>query len=146
MLNPGFEHPLIPMDHLIVAVCLVNDMTKTAGGGHVGLPWAALRLRRSLPGSQYQIVRHPVWWELLHRNWLRPATTAPGLGCAKTPTCCGAVEWRSQASNVLSFPREARLLPPTDAQAQKSRKLRSSYTSVARLTSCLFYYYVSSRV
>jgi len=61
-----------------------------------------------------------------------------GLGCAKTPTCCGAVELRSQASNVLSFSREARLLPPTDAQAQKSRKLRGSYTSVARLTSCLF--------
>jgi hypothetical protein len=86
MLNPSFEHFLIPLDHLVVAVCLVNDMTKTAGRGHGGLPWAALRLRRSLPVSQYQIERHTVsvWWELLHRNGPTPATTALGLGCAKT--------------------------------------------------------------
>ena len=68
---------------------------------------------------------------MVHRLAPTYARSATGLGCAKTPTCCGTVEWRSQASNVLSFPREARLLPPTDAQAQKSRKLRGSYTSVA---------------
>src|SRR5215467_13260873 len=81
MLNPSFEHFLIPLDHLVVAVCLVNDMTKTAGRGHGGLPWAALRLRRSLPVSQYQIERHTVtvWWELLHRNGHTPATTAHQL-------------------------------------------------------------------
>jgi hypothetical protein len=39
----------------------------------------------------------------------------------KTRACCGAVEWRSQASDVLSFSREARLSAPTDAQAKKSR-------------------------
>jgi ABC-type uncharacterized transport system substrate-binding protein len=56
-----------------------------------------------------------------------------GLGCAKTQTCCGAVEWRSQAPDILTFSREARLSPPSDAQAQKSRKLRGSHTSGARL-------------
>ena len=35
---------------------------------------------------------------------------------AKTQTCCSAVEWRSQASDVRSFSREARLLSPTDAR------------------------------
>jgi len=49
----------------------------------------------------------------------------------ETQKYCGAVEWRSQASNVPSFSHETRLLPPTDAQAQKSRKLRGSYTSGA---------------
>src|SRR5262245_56604440 len=34
-------------------------------------------------------------------------TSAPGLGCAKTETCCGAVAWRSQASDVRSFSRES---------------------------------------
>jgi sensor c-di-GMP phosphodiesterase-like protein len=36
---------------------------------------------------------------------------------------CGAVEWRSQASNVLSFSRAARLSAPTDAEAQKCRTI-----------------------
>src|SRR5262245_39269132 len=70
---------------------------------------------------------------------------AQGLGCVKTQACCGAVEWRSQASDLLSFSREARLLAPSDAEAQKSRKLRGSHTSGARLTSCLSCYYESSR-
>src|SRR5262249_1464049 len=39
---------------------------------------------------------------------LRIGTTAGmGLGCAKTQACCGAVEWRSQAS--VFFPSRARL-------------------------------------
>jgi len=63
---------------------------------------------------------------------------AVGLGRVITQACCGAVEWHSQAPDVLSFSREARSLPPTDAQAQKSRKPGGSYTSEARLTSCLF--------
>src|SRR5262245_40805294 len=49
MLNPGFEHSLIPLDHLIVAVCLVDDMTKTAGRGHgslLGQPAIATVLAR----------------------------------------------------------------------------------------------------
>ena len=63
---------------------------------------------------------------------------------AKTQTCCSAVEWRSQASDVRSFSREARLLPPIDAQGQKSRKLCGSQTFVARLATCVSCYYVSS--
>src|SRR5262245_31986170 len=54
----------------------------------------------------------------------RHSTSVAGLGCVKTQACCGAVEWRSQASDLLSFSREARLLAPSDAEAQKSRKLR----------------------
>src|SRR4029453_3747691 len=73
------------------------------------------------------------------------ALSARGLGCVKTQTCCGAVEWRSQASDVLSFSREARLSAPTDAVAQKPRELRGSYTSGARRTSSLSCYYASSR-
>src|SRR5262249_5709655 len=82
----------------------------------------------------------PISGKTLSGTIARPmtATSLMGLGCAKTQTCCGAVEWRSQASNVLAFSREARLLSPTDAQAQKSRNFRGSYTSVAPLTSCLF--------
>jgi hypothetical protein len=34
-----------------------------------------------------------------------------GLGCAKTQTCCGAVEWRSQVSDVSSFSREILAAP-----------------------------------
>ena len=45
---------------------------------------------------------------LLHCNEATRARSLVGLGCAKTQTCCGAVEWRSQASDVLSFSREAR--------------------------------------
>ena len=48
--------------------------------------------------------------------------TAPGLGRVKTQACCGAVEWSSQASDVLSFSREAPLLAPSDAEAQKISK------------------------
>ena len=70
---------------------------------------------------------------------------AVGLGRAKTQTCCGAVEWGSQTSKVLSISREARPLAPTDTQAQKSRKLGGSYTSGARLTSYPSCHYVSSR-
>jgi len=44
-----------------------------------------------------------------------------GLGCVKTQTCCGDVEWRSKALDVLFFSREARLSAPTDAEAQKYR-------------------------
>jgi len=46
-----------------------------------------------------------------------------GLGCVKTQTCCGAVEWRSQASHVLSFSREARLSAPP---MQRRRNLENS--------------------
>jgi hypothetical protein len=42
---------------------------------------------------------------------------ALGLGCAKTQTCCGAVEWCSQASGVLSFSREVHLSALTGAVA-----------------------------
>src|SRR6476620_10762648 len=75
---------------------------------------------------------------------LRRAKPAKGLGRVKTRTCCGAVEWRSQASDVLSFSREARLSAPTDAQAKKSRKLRDSCASRTRVTSCDSCYRVSS--
>jgi len=72
--------------------------------------------------------------------------SAAGPGSVKTQTCCGALEWRSQASNVLTFSREARLLPPTDAQAQKSRKLRGA-TLLAHGSRLAFScYYVPSRV
>src|SRR5262249_8159539 len=57
---------------------------------------------------------------------------------------CGAVQWRSQASDVLSFSREARLLAAGDAEAQKSREFRGTYSSGARLTSCNSCFYVSS--
>jgi hypothetical protein len=63
---------------------------------------------------------------------------ASGLGCAKTLTCCGAVECCSQASGVFFFSREAHLSALTNAEAQKSRKLNDSYTFRARLTSCLY--------
>ena len=45
-----------------------------------------------------------------------------GLGCVMTRTCCGAVEWRSQASDVPQLSREARFSAPTGAAAQKSRQ------------------------
>jgi len=48
-------------------------------------------------------------------------------------TCFGAVEWRSQESGVLSLSREARFSAPIDAEA---KKLRGSFASGARLTSC----------
>src|SRR5215831_20341230 len=79
-----------------------------------------------------------------HSNWAAPLS-GMGLGCAKTQACCGAVEWRSQASGVLSFSREARLLAPSDTEAKKSRKFRDSYTSGARLAYCFSCYYVPSR-
>src|SRR5215475_4336268 len=34
MLNPGFENFLIPLDHLVVAMSLVHDVTESAGRGH----------------------------------------------------------------------------------------------------------------
>ena len=39
-----------------------------------------------------------------------------GLGCVKTQTCCGAVEWRSQASHVLLLARGSPL-GSADAEA-----------------------------
>jgi hypothetical protein len=60
-----------------------------------------------------------------------------GLGRAKTRARCSAVEWRSKTPNVLAFSREAHVTMPTDAPRQKSRKPRGSYTSGARLRSCL---------
>lgn len=36
-------------------------------------------------------------------------TTARGLGCVKMQACCGALEWRSKASGVVSVSREVRL-------------------------------------
>src|SRR5262245_57303564 len=56
-------------------------------------------------------------------------TTATGLLCwtglspAGMAASLAALELRSQASDVLSFSREARLLAPSNAEAQKSRKL-----------------------
>src|SRR5215471_5285775 len=92
------------------------------------------RLTRSpdLRGCQSIRCRTLALKQLLHRNAPRYAMSAAALGRAKTQTCCGDIEWRSQASDVRSFSREARLLQPTDAQAQKSRKLCGSYSSGAR--------------
>ena len=70
--------------------------------------------------------------------------SALGLGCVKSQTCCGAVEWGSQASPVLSFSREARLSTPIDAECSNVKK-RGFYASVARVTFWLSCYYVSSR-
>jgi len=41
---------------------------------------------------------------------------------AKTQTCCGALEWRSQASDVLSFSREAHLSAPTECRGAEASK------------------------
>jgi len=69
-----------------------------------------------------------------------------GLGRVKTQACCGAVERHSQASDVLSFSREARLLAPRDAEAQKSRKLCLSYSSRTRDSRLAFVLLCLSRV
>ena len=47
------------------------------------------------------------------------------LGCVKTRAYCGAVEWRSQASNVLCSGAERRA--SRDAETQKSRKLNKGH-------------------
>ena len=73
------------------------------------------------------------------------AESLPGLGRVKTRTRCGAVELRSQASDVLPSRARLRLCTPADAAAQKSRKVRGSYASGARVTSWLSCYYVSNR-
>ena len=74
-----------------------------------------------------------------------PASQLRVLAVRKRRRAAAPLEWRSQASDVRSSSREARFLPPTDAQAQKSRKLCGSHTSVARLATCVSCYYVSSR-
>jgi len=67
-----------------------------------------------------------------YRNCKPVTGSGPALGSTKTQTCCGAVEWRSQSSDVRSFSREARRLALSNAGAQKSRRLRGSYASGAR--------------
>ena len=80
---------------------------------------------------------------MLRRNLGAKATAGMGLGRVKTQACCGAVEWRSQASDVLSVSREARLLAPSDAEA---RKLGGSYASGARDSRLAFVLLCLSRV
>jgi hypothetical protein len=63
---------------------------------------------------------HPQPISLLLRSIIDTAagSSVSGLGCVKTQTCCGAVGWLSQASDVASFSRQARLSEPTDAEMQ----------------------------
>src|SRR6516225_3177628 len=87
-------------------------------------------LRSTVIRPEYQI-SHASLKQLLRRKVPTRAVSA-GLGCVETQTCCGAIEWCSQASDVLSFSREARLSAPTDAAAEISR-LRGSYQTVQPL-------------
>src|SRR5262249_31297962 len=60
-----------------------------------------------------------------------------GRGRVKTQACCGAVEWRSQASNVLSFSREARHLPPSESQTPRFLHFcRAAHVLPFRATMC----------
>jgi hypothetical protein len=48
-----------------------------------------------------------------------PRTTAGlGLGCVKTHTCCDAVEWCSQGSDVHHLSREVRLSALTERRCR----------------------------
>ena len=66
-----------------------------------------------------------------------------GPGLKRRRAADQAVEWRSQASDVLSVSREARLSAPSDAEAQKSSKTPQLLRFwCARIRSYLSCYYV----
>jgi len=62
--------------------------------------------------------------------------SAAGLGCVKTQTCCDAVEWCSQGSDVHHLSREVRLSALTE---RRCRNLDNSeiLALLARLLPCV---------
>lgn len=114
---------------------------RTGCGDHRG--FAFWRCRNPRPSPPWQRPTSSKTSQSLEMAGLiaeMPATSPSGLGRAETQALKSAVEWRSQASDLLASSREAHV---TMSAARKSRKPHGSQASGTRLTSCRFRYYVS---